>query len=93
MNLVKTARDIFDDLKIRTGDQRIEEKQFLRWMVEGLNDFVINVRPLQGYQVIASVANQQEYALPPDFLRMKRVEYNGVVLRQVDRNDIPGVTT
>lgn len=92
MDLAVTAKDLFQDLKMEMRDEYIPEDGFLRALAEGLSYMCLHGQLLQGYYLVTngSVVDQQEYALPADFLAPKRVEYDGYELVQVDRNDVPG---
>mgnify|MGYP001573488840 CR=1 FL=1 len=92
MNLAIKAQDLFDDLRMDMNDDTIPDSGFLRALAEGISNMCLHGQFLQGYFLATngSVKDQQEYEMPADFLRPKRVEYDGYELVNVDRNDIPG---
>lgn len=72
------------------GDQdfaQIIQSDILNWINDGVREITIQNDLLQKVGTASPVANQSQYSLPNDILRMRRVAYNGFALQQITLED------
>lgn len=90
-----TLQDIYDRISRAIGDisaSQVDTTDIVRWANDGQMRIVRETECLQGVQQTNVVAGTDNYALPDDFLRYKRVTLDGrnltfTTLEELDRYD------
>lgn len=83
------------DIKTRVaseyGDRaysQITEADITNWANDGMLEIVKMTACIKTSTTIAAVVGQTEYSLPSDFVKMRRVIYNGYMLSHVTRDEV-----
>lgn len=78
--------EIATRVKRQFGDEsgaQIQDADIIRWVNDGQREIAWNNDILQKRATAATVANQADYSLPTDILRLRSVKYQGMPLKGV----------